>query len=125
LIYIYIYIYIHSLTSLPHVSVLSKAFGRKWEGVTGDWRRLREEELTKHYSGDQIGETDWRDMWHVWCIQGYGVESLGRRSQLEVVGVDRRIIVEWREKFWGSFERGNEPLGTIRCGKLLDWLRKC
>ena len=44
----------NNLTSLLYVSVLSKAFGRKWEGRTGDWRRLREEELTKYYSGDQI-----------------------------------------------------------------------
>ena len=80
--------------------MLSKAFGRKWEGVTRDWRRLREEKLIKYYSGDKIGETDWRDMWHVWggggrCIQDYDVESLGRRGQLGAVGVDRRIIVDW------------------------------
>jgi len=29
------------------------------------------------------------------CIQGYGVEGLGLRGHLEVLGVDRRIIVEW------------------------------
>jgi hypothetical protein len=29
------------------------------------------------------------------CVQGYGLESLERRGHLEVLGVDRRIIVEW------------------------------
>ena len=51
-------IYTYSLTSLLHVSVLSKLFGRKSEGVTGNWRRPREAQLTKCYSGDQIGETE-------------------------------------------------------------------
>jgi hypothetical protein len=37
--------------------VLRRIFGPKRDGVTGEWRRLHNEELsTKYYSGDQIKE---------------------------------------------------------------------
>jgi hypothetical protein len=34
-------------------------FGLKREGVTGEWRKLHNEELKHLYSGNQIKETGW------------------------------------------------------------------
>ena len=65
--------------------------------------------------------------------------SLRERDHLEDLGVDGRIILRWIFRKWdvgvwtgssyftigtvvGTCECGNEPLGSIKCGKFLDLL---
>jgi hypothetical protein len=54
--------------------VLRKIFGRKRDEVTGEWRKLHNEELsdllTKYYLGDEIKKNEkrhskWHIKWHI------------------------------------------------------------
>jgi len=58
--------------------VLREIFGTERDVVTGEWRKLHNEELlTKDLSAEE--ERDWLRIWHVWgeekYLQGFGVEA--------------------------------------------------
>jgi hypothetical protein len=71
------------------------------------------------------------------AYSGFWWENLTERDQLEDPGVEGSIILRWILKkgdagVWtgssclrigkvaGSFECGNEPSGSIKCGRFLD-----
>jgi hypothetical protein len=64
--------------------VLRRIFGPKRDEVTGEWRRLHNEELNELYSSPNIVQViksrrmRWAGLWHVWgretCIQDFGRE---------------------------------------------------
>jgi hypothetical protein len=66
---------------------------------------------------------------------GFWCETLRERDHLEGQGVDGRIILRWIFRKWDvglwtglswprigtcGGECGNEPSGSIKCGKILD-----
>ena len=68
---------------------------------------------------------------------GFWWGNLRKRDHLEDAGVDGRVIVSWIFRKWdvghgldrcglgqgqvaGTCECGNEPSGSIKCGKILD-----
>ena len=63
--------------------IMREMFGLKWEEVTGNWRKLRNEELHDLYSSQNITEV----MWHVWgekrCTRGFWWRKLKTRDNLE------------------------------------------
>jgi hypothetical protein len=78
-------------------------------------------------------------MWHVWetgeMLTEFWWGDLMERDHLE--GLDGSIILKWMLKkvgwealYWNfpaqvacTCECSNEPLGVIKCGEFLDWLR--
>jgi hypothetical protein len=65
----------HSLRMFEN-RVLRRIFGPKRDEVTGEWRKLHNEELhilyssPKYYWADQVKETGGWDMWHTWERKG-------------------------------------------------------
>ena len=64
--------------------MLRRIFGPKREQVTGEWRRLHNDDLlTKYYSGDQISNTEVDRACSTYggvmrCVQGFGGETPGK-----------------------------------------------
>ena len=73
-------------------------------------------------------------------IQGFWWGNVRERDQLRDPGVDGRIILRWilrkcvggygldragsgQEEVAGTYECGNEPSGSIKCGEFLGYLR--
>ena len=71
---------------------------------------------------------------------GFWWENLRERDHMKEAGVDGTIILRWIFRKWdvgrgldrggsgygqvaGTCECGNEPSGSVKCGKFLDWLR--
>ena len=84
--------------------VLRRIFGPRWDEVTGQWRKLHNEELNDLYCSPNIvrviksGRMRW--VGHLKCNGGSrgGYRVLGVmmiRSHLEEPGVDGRIILRW------------------------------
>jgi len=85
--------------------VLRRIFGPRRYEVTGEWRKLHNEELNDLYSSPNIvWVIKWRRMrWteHVVhmgeerCIQGFWLRNLRERDHLGDPGIDGRIILRW------------------------------
>ena len=89
--------------------VLRRILGPKREEVTGEWRKLHNDELhdlyflTKYCSGDQIEKNGMG-----WACSTRGREvntrflwgNLRERDHLEDQGVDGRIILRWIFRKW-------------------------
>jgi hypothetical protein len=90
--------------------VLRRILGPKREEVTGEWRRLRNEELYPlHSSPDITGVIKSRIMrWsgHVACMRDRREAHRvlrgdpRERDHLEDVDIDRRIILKWIFRMW-------------------------
>jgi hypothetical protein len=90
--------------------VLRRIFGPKRYKVTGDWRKLHNEELHDLYSSSNtVWVIKWRGMgWagHVaWmgrgkAFTGFWRENLRERDQWGDPGVDGRIILRWIFRKW-------------------------
>jgi hypothetical protein len=101
--------------------VLRKIFGPKRDDITGEWRRLHNEELYDLYSSPNITRVikSRRIRWagHVARMGkktgAYTVlvRQPNENKHLEGLGVNGRIML------MGSCERGNEPSGSIKCGE--------
>jgi hypothetical protein len=131
--------------------VLSRIFGPKRDDMTGEWRKLHNEEINDLYCSPNIvrvirsrrmrwegcvarvGER--RDVYRVLVGKHEGKRPLGRpRLRWEDV-ILRRIFKKWdvghgldradsgQRQMTGTCECGDEPLGSIKCGDFLDWLR--
>jgi hypothetical protein len=128
--------------------MLRRIFGPKRDKVTGEWRRLHNEELHYLYSSPNIiwviksrrirwaghvaSMGDRRDTYKVLVGRPEGNRPLGRP-----VCIDGRIMIEWIFRKWdgevwsgleqaqvvGTCECGDEPLSSIQCGESLHQLR--
>jgi hypothetical protein len=85
--------------------VLRRIFVPKRDEVTGEWRKLYNEELLKLYSSPILlgrssqGELGGQGMWHAWerkekCTR-FWWESPKERDHSEDEGVDGRMGSEW------------------------------
>jgi hypothetical protein len=83
--------------------VLKKIFGPKRDEVTGDWRKLRKEELHYLYCSPNvisvIKSRRMRWVGHVACMgeessTGFSGENLKEKDHLENIGVDGRTIMK-------------------------------
>jgi hypothetical protein len=122
--------------------VLRGIFGPKGDEVTGEWRKLHNEELNDLYCSPTVVRviTSRRMRWvgHVErfggrACTGFWWGNLRERDHLGEPGVDGRIMLrhfqdvgcggmDWIElaKVVGTCECGNEPLGSIKWEEFLD-----
>ena len=103
---------------------LRGTFRPKKDEITGEWRRLHNEELHDLYSSPNISRVmKWRrtrrtgqDMWHVWGTgeinSGFWWGDLREKDHFKDMGVDRMSILKYICKWWD---------GKARTG--LIWLR--
>jgi hypothetical protein len=90
--------------------VLRRIFGAKRDEVTGEWRKLHNEEVHKPYSSPDIIRVikSRRMRWarHVArmgigkAYTGFWWGNLRERDHLEDTGVDGRIILRWIFRNW-------------------------
>jgi hypothetical protein len=86
--------------------VVRRVFGRERDEVTGEWRRLHNEELyalckTKHCAGDKIEKNNMGKACSMYGGDtGYLWGEFRKRNSLENTGVDGRIILKWAFKKW-------------------------
>ena len=79
--------------------VLRRIFGPKRDKVTGEWRKLHNEELNDLYSSSTIRVIKRRRMrWaghvaHMGGVERVLVRNLRERDHLEDPSIDRRIII--------------------------------
>jgi len=128
--------------------VLRRIFGPRRDDLTGEWRRLHNEELNDLYSSPNIvrviksrrmrwagrvvrmGEE--RGMYRVLMGKPEGKIPLGRprrrwvdniRMDLQGMGcgyMDWNGLAQDRDSWRTLCERGNEPSGSVKCGEFLD-----
>jgi len=94
--------------------VLRRTFGPKRDEVTGELRKLHEEDLDDQYSSPKIvrvtKSTRMRSVGHAayggWerCIQGFGGENLRGKDHLEDPSVDERILGKIFRKLDGGMD---------------------
>ena len=98
--------------------VLKRILGPKRKGVTGEWRKLHNEELSDVYSSSNIvwliksRRMRWRErgwgMWHVWWMEEVYARfwwgNLRERNHVEVPDIDERIILRWFFMKWDGGE---------------------
>jgi len=89
--------------------VLRRIFGPKRDEVTGEWRKLCNEELSDlNFSPSivwmQIEKNEFgQSMWHIWGRESCSVFSwrnLRERDHLENPCLDGRIILRWILRKW-------------------------
>ena len=90
--------------------VLRRIFGPRRDEVTGEWRRLHNEELNDLYSSPNIvwviksRTMRWVGMWRVWVRRGGCIGSWwGNRMERDHwgdLGVDGWIILGWISRKW-------------------------
>ena len=127
--------------------VLRRVFGPKRDEVTGEWRKLHNEELSDLYSLPNIARVvkSRRMRWAVHVArmgEGRGVYrvlvgNLRERDHWVDPDIDWRTILIWIFRKWdeeygldragsgygqvaGTCECGNEPSGSLKCGEFLD-----
>jgi hypothetical protein len=127
--------------------VLKRTFGSKRNEVTGEWRRLHNNELYALYSSpNMIREINSRSLRWAGHVARMGetrgayrilVKNLREGDHLEDPGVNGRVISKWIfEKYDGDhgldrsgseqgqvagcFKRRNKPSGCIKCGEFLE-----
>jgi hypothetical protein len=130
--------------------VLRKIFGSKRSEVTGEWRKLYNEERNNLYSSSNAVKViisrrmrwaghvpnmgDSRGVYKILVGKPVGKRPLGRSRRKCVdnikMGLQEVGWGEWTGLIWlriGQMvwlcECGNEPSGSIKCGEVLDWLR--
>ena len=90
--------------------VLSNIFGPKRDEVTGEWRKIHNEELNDLYASPSTVRViksrrmRYGGMWHVWGIgeayTGFWWGNLREREHLGDPGVDGRILLRWIFRKW-------------------------
>ena len=128
--------------------VLRRIFGPRRDEVTGEWRRLHNEELSDLYCSTNIvrviksrimrwaghvarmGEE--RGVYRVLVGKPEGKRPLGRprrrcvdniRTDIQEVGcgcMDWIVLAQYRQELADAYECGNEPSGSVKCGEFLD-----
>jgi len=89
--------------------VLRRIFGPKRDEVTGEWRKLHNEELNDLYSSPNIFRViksrDGRGMWCEWwrgeAYTWFCWEKLKEGDHSGYPGVDGKIILRWIFRKWG------------------------
>jgi hypothetical protein len=126
--------------------VLRKIIGPEWEEVTGEWRKQHNDELNDLYSLPNIVRViksrimRWAGyvarMVEKRAVYRVRWVNLRERNHLGDPGVDGSIVLRLIFRKWdvgngldrcgsgqgqlaGTCECGNEPLGSINCGKFL------
>jgi hypothetical protein len=98
--------------------VLRRIFGPRRDGVTGDWRRLHNEELNDLYSSPNIGRVikSRRMRWAGHVVRTG--EERGVYSVLEGKGEGRRPLGRPRRRWVDNIRRDLQAVG---CG-FMDWI---
>jgi len=97
--------------------VLRRIFGSRWDEVTGEWRRLHNEELNDLYSSSNI----------VWVIKSRRIRWAGHVARMgEERGCIGRLWGNRRERdHWGDLGVDGwiilGHLQEVRCG-YMDWI---
>jgi hypothetical protein len=127
--------------------VLRRIFGSTRDEVTGEWRKLHNEELNDLYSSPTIARVtkieknemggacnsdgEGRGVYRVSVGKPEGKRPLGRpigrwedniKMDLQEVGCSGMAWIELApdRQVAGTCECGNEPSGSIKCGEFLD-----